>query len=91
MVTWLIFYSDLNMIIKTDDRPSKRLEDAIFQAHSDGIANIVQTKTLVKRNNRSSHEEYLGPVKFIVAIVGPQEQMLSHLISYIQNTALKSV
>jgi hypothetical protein len=34
--------------------------------------NIIQTKTFVKRNDRSMHEEYLGPVKFILAIVGPQ-------------------
>ena len=76
------------MITQTEFRSSKRLGDAIIRAHSDGIANIIQTKTLVMRNDRSMSDEYLGPIKFILAIVGPQEQELSDLHNYIRTNAL---
>ena len=33
-------------------------------------------------------DEYLGPIKFIVAIVGPQEQELSDLHNFIRTNAL---
>ncbi len=45
---------------------------------------------MVKRKNGSSYEEYLGPIKFIVAIVGPQQQDLSRLIKYTQTEGLKN-
>jgi hypothetical protein len=68
------FLKDLNMISQKEDRPSKRLGDAIIRAFTDSEAHIIQTKTFVRRNNTSKNDEYLGPIKFIVAIVGPQKQ-----------------
>ncbi len=68
------FLQDLNMITQTENRPSKRLGDAIIRAHTDGQTYISQTKIMVRRNGSSMSDEYLGPIKFIVAIVGPQQQ-----------------
>jgi hypothetical protein len=84
------FLQDLNMISQKqkEGKPSKRLGGAIIRAFTDSEVHINQTKTFVRRNNSSKNDEYLGPIKFIVAIVGPQKQELSYLYHYIRTNII---
>ena len=84
------FLQDLNMISqkKKEGKPSKRLGDAIIRAFTDSEVHINQTKTFVRRNNSSKNDEYLGPIKFIVAIVGPHKQDLDLLNRYVRTHAI---
>ena len=80
------FLKDLNMISQKqkEGKPSKRLGGAIIRAFTDSEVHINQTKTLVRRNNSSKNDEYLGPIKFTVAIVGPHKQDLDLLNRHVR-------
>ena len=84
------FLQDLNMISQKKSRPSKRLGDAIIRAFTDSEVHINQTKTFVRRNNSSKNDEYLGPIKFIVAIVGPHKQDLDLLNRYVRTHVISN-